>query len=237
MKKKYLYLSLPFYLIATLCTAAYLIAEIHPRLVLRPVNRILLLVVCCIGVYIGSRILCNMPAINKRKTMKRTFLFFFAAYLLLILTFTLFDPAFGRDRQVRFVFSNKALLKNSLENALNIIPFRTISMYLSALYTRSFSLPVIATNLFGNLVAFMPLGLFLPMFFRKCEKLVYFLLTTSLIVLCVETLQFLFIVGFCDIDDLILNVSGACAAYAVLRIKRVKQLVNKFCLQEGVGPT
>ena len=230
MKKKYLFLSLPFYALAALCAALYLFAELHPDLLLRPVNRILLLGVCCIGAYIGSRVLCKTPAIDGRKVMKRTFLFFFAAYLLLILTFTLFDPAFGRDRQVRFVFSDRALLKHSLENAFNILPFRTISKYVSALFTHRISFPVIVTNLLGNFVAFMPLGLFLPMFFRKCEKLGYFLLAASLIVLCIELLQFLFIVGFCDIDDLILNVFGACVAFLVLKTEPVKRLVNKFYL-------
>lgn len=233
MKKRSLFLSIPFYLIAALCAAVYLVAEVHPELVLRPVNRILLLVVCCTGVYIGSRMLCRMPSIDRAKVMKRTFLFFFAAYLLLILTFTLFDPAFGRNRQNRFVFSDGALLKNSLENAFNIIPFRTIYKYASALFTHHISFSAIVINLFGNFVAFMPLGLFLPMFFRKCRRLVVFLLVSSLVVLCVETLQFLFIVGFCDIDDLILNVSGACVAFLILRIKPIKQLVNQFYLQEG----
>ena len=107
MKKKSFYLYIPFYLIAALCAAVYLVVEVHPRLVLRPVNRILLLGIFCIVVYIGSYMLCKAPAIDKKKVMKRTFLLFFAAYLLLILTFTLFDPAFGRDRQVRFVFSDR----------------------------------------------------------------------------------------------------------------------------------
>lgn len=232
MKKKHLFLCFPFYILAALCAITYLFAELYPELMLKPVARILLLGICCISVYIGSYVLCKVPTVDRKKVMRRTFLLFFAAYLLLILTFTLFDPAFGRDRQIRFVFSDKALLKNSLETAFNIIPFRTISMYLSALFTRRFSLSNIVINLLGNFVAFMPLGLFLPMFLRKCEKLVYFLLTASLIVLCIETLQFLFVVGFCDIDDLILNVFGACMAFLVLRIKPVKRLVNKFYLQE-----
>lgn len=232
MKKKHLLRCFPFYILAALCAATYLFAELHPGLLLKPGARILLLGICCICVYIGSYILCKAPAVNRRKVMKRTFLLFFAAYLLLILTFTLFDPAFGRDRQVRFVFSDKALLKHSLENAFNVIPFRTISMYLSALFTRRFSFLTIVINLLGNFVAFMPLGLFLPMFLRKCERFVYFLLTASLIVLCVEALQFLFVVGFCDIDDLILNVFGACMAFLVLRIEPVKRMMHKFYLQE-----
>ena len=230
MEKKFFYLCIPFYLIAALCAAVYLVVEMHPRLVLRPINRILLLCIFCIVVYIGSLMLCKAPAIDKKKVMKRTFLLFFAAYLLLILTFTLFDPAFGRGRQVRFVFSDSALLKNSLENAFNTIPFRTIFKYGSALFTHQITFPVIVINLLGNFVAFMPLGLFLPMFFRKCRRFAFFLLVSSLIVLCVETLQFLFVVGFCDIDDLILNVSGACAAYAVLRFKSVNRLITKFYL-------
>lgn len=233
MKKTYLILCTPFYALAALCAVAYLFAELHPDLLLKPWARILLLGVCCVSVYIGSRVLCKTPAVNRNKVMKRTFLLFFAAYLLLVLTFTLFDPAFGRDRQVRFVFSDRALLENSLENALNIVPFRTIFIYVSALFTHRISFPSIGTNLLGNLVAFMPLGLFLPMFFRKCERLSYFLLTVSLIVLCIEMLQFLFIVGFCDIDDLILNVFGACIAFLVLRIKPIRNLVEKLVLHNG----
>lgn len=237
MRRKYFFFSLPFYLFAALCASAYLFAELHSELVLRPVNRILLLGACCVGVYFGSRVLCKSPSVDRNKVMKRTFLLFFTVYLLLILTFTLFDPAFGRDRQVRFVFSDRALLKNSLDNAFNIIPFRTISKYVAALFTHRISFSAIVINLFGNLVAFMPLGLFLPLFFRSCRKLPYFLLASSLIVLCVETLQFLFIVGFCDIDDLILNVFGACVAFLVLKTRPAKWLLNKFYLQERVDPT
>ena len=228
---RYLWFAMPFYLIAALCIGAYLFAEIHPGLVLRPANRLLLLGGFCVCAYIGSFIFCRMPAVNKQKIMKATFFLFFAAYLSLVFTFTLFDPMFGRDRQVQFILSDKALLKSYLENSFNIVPFATIFEYMKALFTRSMNLSTIATNLIGNLLAFAPMALFLPMFIRKCERFGFFLLAVSLLVLCIEALQFLWNAGFCDIDDLILNVSGACIVYAGLKIKPVDKLVKKLILQ------
>lgn len=225
---KCLYFAIPFYLVSALCVAAYLFAEIHPNLVLRPANRLLLLGVFCICAYIGSRILCNVPAISRHKVMRRTFLLFFIAYLSLLLTFTLFDPMFGRDRQVHFIFSDRAVLKNYLANSFNILPLATIFEYVKALFTGSMHLSIIATNLLGNLLALTPMALFLPMFIRKCEKFIFFLLATSLTVLCIEMLQFVFNAGFCDIDDLILNVSGACIAFVIFKTKPVKRLIGKL---------
>ena len=44
----------------------------------------------------------------------------------------------------------------------------------------------------------------------------------------VELLQFLFLTGSSDIDDVILNVSGAMCFYAVIKIKQVSAAVSKF---------
>ena len=86
----------------------------------------------------------------------------------------------------------------------------------------------ITTNLIGNLVALTPMALFLPMFIGKCKKFKYFLLTTTLIVISIELLQFALVTGACDIDDLILNISGACIAYFILKTKPITKLVNKL---------
>lgn len=229
MKKQFL-LALPFYLLAAVCLLAYFFAELHPALVLSPANRLILLLIFCLGAYTGSRVLCKAPAVNRRKLMKGTFLLFFAVYLSLILTLTLFDPAFGRDRGFTFVFSDSERLNSYLQTSFRILPFGTISEYVGALFTHRIRLSIVLTNLLGNVVAFMPLALFLPLFFRKCRRFLFFLLAVSLFVLCIELLQFVFVVGSCDIDDLILNVSGACLAYAVLRLKPVKKVITKLCL-------
>ena len=59
----------------------------------------------------------------------------------------------------------------------------------------------------------MPLGILLPLNFEKQRRTEIFLLTCVSIVAAVEILQFVTLSGSCDIDDLILNVSGAFLIY------------------------
>ena len=60
------------------------------------------------------------------------------------------------------------------------------------------------TNLFGNVIIFMPFGFFLPMAskYRSFLAAVFYSFTLSL---CVETFQLLTKVGSFDVDDLLLN--------------------------------
>ena len=59
-----------------------------------------------------------------------------------------------------------------------------------------------------------------------------FLLVISIAVIVIECLQIVFLTGSADIDDFILNVSGAAIAYGVLSIRKIKGLINKFMLGE-----
>ena len=212
-KIKFILVSIPFYLIATISIVVYMLADIFPR-------------IFCVFAYIGSRILCKTPTISKNKVMKITFFVFFVLYLSLLLTFTLFDPMFGRNGHINFILSDRVLLKNYLTNSFNIIPFATIFEYIRALLTQSMNFSTIVTNLLGNLVALTPMALFLPMFIQKCEKFKYFVLSTSVTVIVIELLQLIFVTGSCDIDDLILNVFGACIAFIILKAKPIKRIIN-----------
>ena len=53
-----------------------------------------------------------------------------------------------------------------------------------------------------------------------------------IIVLAIELLQFITLSGSCDIDDIILNVSGALIMYAILKIKDVNNLIKNIFLLE-----
>lgn len=223
-KLKYILISIPFYLIAVFSIVVYLITDIHPRVVISPEGRLVLLGIFCIFLYIGSHIICKVPAININKIMKTTFFIFFMLYLSLLLTFTLFDPMFGRNGTVNFILSDKMLLKNYLANSFNIIPFATVIEYVKALLAQSMNLSTIVTNLFGNLIALAPMALFLPMFIKKCENFKHFIIFTAGIVVLIELLQLIFVTGSCDIDDLILNVVGASITFILLRTK----LIGKF---------
>lgn len=225
-KLKHIFISIPFYLIAIFSIAVYLITDIHPRVVISPEGRLVLLGIFCIFLYIGSRITCKVPAINVNKIIKTTFFIFFMLYLSLLLTFTLFDPMFGRNGTVNFILSDKMLLKNYLANSFNIIPFATVIEYVKALLAQSINISTIVTNLFGNLIALAPMALFLPMFIRKCNDFKYFIIFTVGIVVLIELLQLIFVTGSCDIDDLILNVVGASITLVLLRTKLIRKFIK-----------
>lgn len=227
MKKlKFIFISIPFYLIATLSIVVYILTDLHPRITISPEGRLFLLGIFTLFVYIGGRIICKSPTISTNKVMKVTFLVFFLLYLSLLLTFTLFDPMFGRNNHISFIFSDRFYNKNYLSNSFNIIPFATIIEYINGILTQSMTPLTIIYNLFGNLVALTPMALFLPLFFSKCEKFKHFLFSTIGIVIVIEMLQFIFVTGSCDIDDLILNVFGACIAFIILEVKPIKKMVN-----------
>ena len=54
----------------------------------------------------------------------------------------------------------------------------------------------------------------------------------GLSVLVIEVLQLVFLTGSADIDDFILNVGGAMAAYGILNIDKVKRGINKILFGE-----
>ena len=91
---------------------------------------------------------------------------------------------------------------------LNLIPFKTISNYYFVLKYpfNSYIAYVAFINLVGNLVVFIPLGLFLPIFFRTCRKYIFTLFVSTISVSVIEILQLVTLRGSLDIDDLILNV-------------------------------
>ena len=99
---------------------------------------------------------------------------------------------------------------------VNLRPFRTIRLYLGLLSAQRPSLVRIAiVNLLGNVGMFVPLGFLLPVVLPRLAKWYRCLLTAAGIIALVELLQMLFLVGACDIDDLILNLTGTALGYGL----------------------
>lgn len=120
-----------------------------------------------------------------------------------------------------------------VKSNLNLVPLRTVGNYLHILLNREYYLEKwgfasmyayqarqAVINLGGNVGMFLPLGFLLPWMFRKLRKLWKVLLATAVIIILVEIVQLFSLLGSCDIDDLILNVTGAaigyCAWYCLL---------------------
>lgn len=89
--------------------------------------------------------------------------------------------------------------------SININPFYTVTNYLSGsdIVFRSFAL----SNVFGNIVLFIPLGIYLPLL-KRDKRINTNILWVFLISLSVEIAQYIFGLGISDIEDIILNCSG-----------------------------
>lgn len=97
---------------------------------------------------------------------------------------------------------------------LNLIPFRTLRLFGALLDSaRPEYVRAAVINLGGNILMFIPLGFLLPKVFPKLVSLPRVLLATAAIITAVELIQLFTLVGSCDIDDLILNVTGSAMGY------------------------
>ncbi len=107
-----------------------------------------------------------------------------------------------------------------LRKHFNLIPFRTITLFLRCLTPpcRPRLIRAAITNLLGNVLLFIPLGLLPPLLWSWAGTLWKTLLLAAGTVTIVELLQMLLLVGACDVDDLILNVTGAAIGYGLYRL-------------------
>ncbi|MGG3575340.1 VanZ family protein [Bacillus gobiensis] len=114
----------------------------------------------------------------------------------------------------------KVIFSFHTRGTVNLIPFRTISNYLFA----DINLNIIIENLVGNILAFCPLGILLPFLSNRFHKWGTILLSGLAVSLFYEIIQFTTALGSFDVDDLILNVTGAALGFlpvkAVLSIRQ-----------------
>jgi glycopeptide antibiotics resistance protein len=106
--------------------------------------------------------------------------------------------------------------KNEAFTEYNLVPFHTIMNYINA--TGYINTNIIITNLGGNILAFMPLGFFLPLLFKRCLKFRNTILIVMASTFTVECLQYIFRVGSFDVDDLILNSVGGVIGFGVFKL-------------------
>ncbi len=137
----------------------------------------------------------------------------FVLYIVFIIYFLIFSDWYGRTGEMQ-------------EYRYNLVLFREIRRFWN--YRDQVGLFAMFTNLFGNVIIFMPFGFFMPMAsrYRSCFSAVFYSFGLSL---CVETFQLLTRVGSFDVDDLLLNTVGGLAGYVIFAICAVirSRYVNK----------
>ena len=228
MKKKELIIPVICYCLAFISIFIVFLVSIIPNLYMFASTKIFLFVISVVFMYFGAFYYSKKA--NNNKLMKINLWVFFILYLILLISFTLFDEEFNRS--ISFIFTApKDSVKYYLENQINLTPFKTIISYFDA-FNQALNTRTLLLNLYGNFIVCMPLSLFLVLLFKKQNNIWVFIITIVLIVLGIEVFQFLTLSGSFDIDDIILNLSGAIIFYLVLKIKSVKGLVRNIFLLE-----
>ena len=97
----------------------------------------------------------------------------------------------------------------------NLVLFKEIKRFWQ--YRHQLGFFAMFTNLFGNVIIFIPFGFFLPMAskYRSCFATLFWSFGLSL---CVETFQLLTKVGSFDVDDILLNTIGGVAGHIIFVI-------------------
>jgi len=122
----------------------------------------------------------------------------FAVYMGLLIYLVLFSQEFGRV---------------ALSRDVNLVPFDTIRRYI--VYRERFSDLSFYTNIYGNILAFMPFGFFIFVFEKKHNILKGMLMPMFLSV-AIEISQYIMSVGSLDVDDIILNTIGGFLIYVMM---------------------
>ena len=218
------------YFISILILCYCIKIRITPNIYLKTDARLFLLLIVCILIYISGFILVKKLDYNK-KILKINLVIYFLIYNVVIFTLTLFDEIYGRNGLI-FVNWNRDLLKSYINYSFNIVPFKTIKLFTKGYFSGIVSFKNFSNNILGNLFAFMPYGIFLPLMFKKMKKYYIFLITMIIIVVFIEVIQFLTMSGSCDIDDLILNIVGSSIVYFIVNIKIINKFIRKILLYE-----
>lgn len=143
-----------------------------------------------------------MGGTNKEKIKKLArpiALALLAAYVLLLLNLTFFNPSYGRTEGLR---------------GINPVPFSTILQYLGGSMT-TYSIII---NLLGNIAAFMPMGFLTPIAFPAVRSFKCVFFVTCLSTILVEITQYLTRSGISDIDDILLNTAGGILGYLFFKL-------------------
>lgn len=205
----------------------------------------LLFVTCAVidvvfGLFIGTKIAAfillfvatyTTGALKMRgageKHMRRAYFLMIIIYTYFVISATLLDASLGREKLQ--AISDIALRREYYnEWHVNLMPFHTVkTIYIDALKNGAKSIGYVLFNAIGNLLLLAPFAVLIPATSKKLSK-VYFLLPILLVsTLAIEALQYVFMRGSCDIDDIIFNFVGATAIWTLTKIPGISRIMKK----------
>ncbi len=149
---------------------------------------------------------------NKNNLLKTVFYIYILFLTLLLLTKFSLSYIYNIRTTLKFYIKSQGIIYYRY----NIIPFRTILSQLNQLNIY---------NLAGNILIFIPFGFLLKYIYNI--KLIFFIFITFLYIFFIEIMQHIFLIGFFDIDDFILNLFGSLIGYFLAKIFLFKTKASK----------
>ncbi|WP_099470039.1 VanZ family protein [Konateibacter massiliensis] len=127
----------------------------------------------------------------------------FIIYIIFLVYFLFFAESMGRT------VSNR-------EYSYNLILFKEIKRFIR--YRNELGMMAVVTNIFGNIICFIPFGAMLPLLSTKLRRLLVVTLVSFELSLVIEVTQLVFKVGSFDVDDLVLNTIGGFIGFILYSI-------------------
>ena len=124
---------------------------------------------------------------------------------------------------VYFLFFAEMLDRTGIERSYryNLIPFMEIRRFI--VYADLLGPMAVISNLFGNIVIFMPFGFLVPILGRKKRNFWFTSLLSFALSLTVECIQLVTRTGCFDVDDIFLNTIGGMLGYLVYALVQRKR--------------
>jgi glycopeptide antibiotics resistance protein/DNA-binding XRE family transcriptional regulator len=193
-----------FYVLSILIYLIYLRFEYDPRIELNYFIRLFSIFISSLFIIIGNKIYSNYyveKIEDKNRMIKLSQIIVFVYYCI-------------------FMFNMTIFARYNSSYGYNLVPFKSISnLFING------SIYNIIINFFGNLVIFMPLEYFVIELLNK-RKFVLNLIISSLIIILIEIIQYLFKIGVFDIDDIILSLFGMMMFYFIYTKTIIKNNLN-----------
>ena len=194
------------------------------------VHGLLLIVGVCAQLFLGTYLYAAaLPEFEARRAVRRVLFLLFGFYLAALVGALIVS----RVDYATFRETNVAYWKN-FELMTNFNPLETVRLYINAIKYNYIGMEIPLSNLFGNMLLFMPMAVFLPCLFRPMQRLWLFALTMIFVLVAVEVLQLALACGSCDVDDVLLNLAGTLIVYGLIKIPALQRLLARlYLLPEG----
>ncbi len=164
-----------------------------------------------------------MKSVKQMKLLK--FILWTAFIIYLFIAFRLIIwKSWGGFSYISQCYVSLDIWKQEILWSLNLMPLRFL------FDIHGYTLITWCKNVIGNIVLFVPAGFFLLCLFPNVRVWSFkkYTFIMAAVIIGIELFQLFFMCGHCDIDDLILNLSGACLGFFVTKqVFKMKGILNR----------